>query len=760
MKLFWQSFVVLSCLLPFFSTKISAYYTKMPASVVIGQPDFTSNASGTTQSKLNVSTDGAVFVDPKGRLIVADHENNRVLVWNQVPTSNNAPADLVLGQPDFTSSTPNNGGRSASTMHEPRGAYSDGNRLFVVDRLNGRVLIWNTFPTENGQPADVVVGQANMTTVAQICSAANFNNRTSGVWVHENKLFVTERNQNRVLIWNEVPTTNYEPADIVLGQSDFTTCVSQPISSSSFQTPHGVSVDREGRLYVADSGRNRILVWNTIPTENNTPADLVIGQVDFISSLPGIGRNRIGTSVANVYSNGSRLFVSDTGNNRILIFNTIPTESGAQADIVLGQPDFSSSSGNGGGSTSSFGLYHPSGIFEKDNRLYVLDRNHRILVFDDNTIFPNVGVDDPKDVGEGRREINGRIIVPNSPYDVWKMEVSVNGGGYSSVKSLENSTSQGDRGKVASFTHEFDPWDNNNGERGEWLSDFDRTNRERGFTLAFRGFTNNADATEHLFYFSPFTMEQPSTRLGASPVSLSFRVNSDKFDQLKEHLSHYQLWGRQSGENGWTKLADEIPIDFEAVREDGRNQRREQYRGLAVSDGDFEDEKLVATYTQGSTRISVLLKDQLPAGRFEIRAAAVDKSGHIQSSNTVIVGNTKAFNNPHNWSVSREWFPLQVDTISGSPARTISTTDLSGVAANYSVKSLTPTFKGIAFSGATIAMTVTDTLTGVERTSSTTATDSRWSLTPPLYQTSIITLSVYDEHGHYNELPEFELVVQ
>jgi len=33
--------------------------------------------------------------------MVADTQNNRVLIWNSIPTQNNQPADLVLGQPNL-----------------------------------------------------------------------------------------------------------------------------------------------------------------------------------------------------------------------------------------------------------------------------------------------------------------------------------------------------------------------------------------------------------------------------------------------------------------------------------------------------------------------------------------------------------------------------------------------------------------------------------------------------------------------------------
>src|SRR6185436_9696158 len=135
-----------------------AYYTFMPANLAIGQPNLFSNASGTTQSQLS-SQARNVFVDPRGRVIVSDSFNNRVLIWNRIPTTNGTPADLVLGQADFVSSTINRGtGPDSNTLASPiAGIWSDGDKLLIADDGNNRVLLWNSFPTQNGQSADVVI---------------------------------------------------------------------------------------------------------------------------------------------------------------------------------------------------------------------------------------------------------------------------------------------------------------------------------------------------------------------------------------------------------------------------------------------------------------------------------------------------------------------------------------------------------------------------------------------------------------------------
>src|ERR1035438_6666547 len=69
------------------------------ASVVVGQTDFSGNLPAQTQTGLYnpsaVATDGKIMV-------VADTDSNRVLIWKSIPTTNGAPADIVLGQDTFT----------------------------------------------------------------------------------------------------------------------------------------------------------------------------------------------------------------------------------------------------------------------------------------------------------------------------------------------------------------------------------------------------------------------------------------------------------------------------------------------------------------------------------------------------------------------------------------------------------------------------------------------------------------------------------
>ena len=104
-------------------------------------------------------TGGALFFNhPAGmatdgtRLVIADRNNNRVLIWTSAPTGNTAP-NIVLGQPNFST---NNSGAGLNEMNWPSDlVISASGILMVADSNNHRILIWRTFPTTNGQAADL-----------------------------------------------------------------------------------------------------------------------------------------------------------------------------------------------------------------------------------------------------------------------------------------------------------------------------------------------------------------------------------------------------------------------------------------------------------------------------------------------------------------------------------------------------------------------------------------------------------------------------
>ncbi|MCU0537801.1 MAG: hypothetical protein MUD14_28270 [Hydrococcus sp. Prado102] len=84
-----------------------------------------------------VSVPTGICVCGKG-LAVADAWIHRILIWRELPEDSNVPADLVLGQADFSQNQPNRGNleTSADRMHWPYGVLYHQGKLFVADTGN------------------------------------------------------------------------------------------------------------------------------------------------------------------------------------------------------------------------------------------------------------------------------------------------------------------------------------------------------------------------------------------------------------------------------------------------------------------------------------------------------------------------------------------------------------------------------------------------------------------------------------------------
>jgi uncharacterized protein (TIGR03437 family) len=291
------------------SAQTPVFTTGQAARLVIGQKNFTQAEFGATTKLLGSPSGVALF---GGTLWVVDSNrlgatpnNNRVLRFSDVstyPSPTDSPevpgstcgvcrgdASLVLGQPDFITANPN---LSATGLRNPTAVATDGKILVVADTDNNRVLIWNNPPTVNGQPANVVIGQKDFSSNATSVPPTQTSLRgPTGVWLTNGKLFIADAQDNRVLIYNKIPTSNNAPADVVVGQTSFTSFVQPdltqnqiPPSASNMQTP--VSVTSDGvRMFVADLAQNRILIWNTIPTTNGAAADVEIGQPDMTTGI-------------------------------------------------------------------------------------------------------------------------------------------------------------------------------------------------------------------------------------------------------------------------------------------------------------------------------------------------------------------------------------------------------------------------------------------------------------------------------------------
>jgi len=395
-------------------TDVFAYMTNQSAVVVVGQTNFstrTANQGGTAsgsslRSPYGVTTNGT-------KLIVGDYTNNRVLIWNTIPTSNGVAADVVIGQTNFTNTSANQGTTpAANTLSGPTQVAVAGSKLLVTDSTNNRILIFNTIPTSNNASANVVVGQPDMATVSSATSQTKLKlpeavsyDSVSG------KMMISDWNNSRVLIYNAVPTSDGAAADVVLGQADFTGGTANrggSASGSSLNQPYNAQIINS-KLLIADAGNHRVLIYNTVPTTNGATADVVIGQ----TSLTAVTANQGGSVAANTLSasadviwddDTSQLLITDYNNQRVLIYDGIPTANNASAVKAIGQPNLTSSSKNQGSDTTTayaYSLRNAAGGFGiTDDVLIVADTgNNRVLIYD--KAVPEVSSLSPTDNATG-----------------------------------------------------------------------------------------------------------------------------------------------------------------------------------------------------------------------------------------------------------------------------------------------------------------------------------------------------------------------
>ncbi len=138
------------------------------------------------------------------------------------------------------------------------------------------------------------------------------------VSVWDKTVAIADTRNHRVLIWRDAsqPRPDSGP-DVILGTSGDPSV----IGPATLLQPVSVALDGK-RLFVGDAALHRVLVWNSLPLSGSQAADVVLGQPDAtsVAASPSPTPDTISTPTA-MASDGTNLFVADAPNRRILVFS-------------------------------------------------------------------------------------------------------------------------------------------------------------------------------------------------------------------------------------------------------------------------------------------------------------------------------------------------------------------------------------------------------------------------------------------------------
>ena len=257
-------------------------------------------------------------------------------------------ADMVLGKPDFSQNT---WGKTMPTgIQKGGGVFVDTtttpNRMYFVDTNHSRIVGFSDLNVTPSRVPDVLIGQPSF-----YLGAPNLDGTA----------------QRYPDLANPTAET------LALMTLDH-------ISVSETVNVIQLAVDSEHALYVSDVYNNRILKYED-PFSTDSVADEVWGQPDFVSRVGnngGVSASSINLDLdcgAVAIGPDGSLWVCDASNHRVLRF---PKNLGAgviakTADLVLGQPNFTSNS-SASNPPELNRLTFPAGIaVAADGKVYVTD---------------------------------------------------------------------------------------------------------------------------------------------------------------------------------------------------------------------------------------------------------------------------------------------------------------------------------------------------------------------------------------------------
>ncbi|MDP7078388.1 MAG: NHL repeat-containing protein [Candidatus Undinarchaeales archaeon] len=226
-------------------------------------------------------------------------------------------------------------GDGPGEFYEPCGVFVVGGKLYVAERLNYRVSVFDLDGNHVGQIGAGLNG-----------SLSTQFNEPEDVFVADNRVYVADAANHRVSMF-----------DLDGNSVGMIGTGTEGDAPDQFSFPVSVFV-RDGNVFVSDIGNHRISVFNS----TGAPQYRIAG-------LPGAEDGRL-ESPYGIYVTATEVYVADMENDRISVFNR----------AGLFRRHIGDGTGSGPGQ-----LLQPRDVFvdEGSGRVFVADsENHRVQVFD------------------------------------------------------------------------------------------------------------------------------------------------------------------------------------------------------------------------------------------------------------------------------------------------------------------------------------------------------------------------------------------
>jgi hypothetical protein len=309
------------------------------ASSVIGQTSFSTNIQGSGLNQVNNPT--SVIVDENNAMVyVADTGNNRILRYSSTNAMMTNPfADLILFGNGSIQCNP-------SALYSPRQLDYLGTDIYVVDSSHNRVLKISGAPTANTTiaSASTIFGQPSGSICNNVGSLSDFSYPQGLAITNNGTMYVSDSFNCLVKRFDNANNASNYPAPTSLLGTYSPICNQLQPNQNIFSANLGfLSLDKSlGHLFLADSGNARVLLfYQAHLLANESGADMIFGQPDFSTKTGGCAINQLSLPVGVHYdSNSDVLIVSDTTDDRVVFFaNAVATPCCPQPLIaaVLGQ---------------------------------------------------------------------------------------------------------------------------------------------------------------------------------------------------------------------------------------------------------------------------------------------------------------------------------------------------------------------------------------------------------------------------------------